>query len=1308
MQFVKGQEADVFAQAIGRIHPLPVLTALDVSECLITRRMNMLEVKQSHIEKLNDSDLRELVHLLCIREVEEAGYSRVSVTSGGHQDAPDGGIDVRVRLEIGSDISGFVPRASTGFQVKTYDMQPAKIILEMKPKGSLRESIHTLSKENGAYVIVSVGRSHSDSALKERLGAMKKAAPNTKSSTLKVDYYDSKRVADWVNKYPAICIWVREKLGDHVSGWRNLVDDAQSVNPFLYDETKRVLDGTRPESGPIAVMDAIHRLRELLRTPGTAVRLVGQSGTGKTKLVSAIFDSRVGENYIDPSVSVYTDEQHDSLPQPIDMLSRLITENTNAVMIIDNCRPETHASLVQHLRSAGHRKISLLTVEYDVREDIPESTEVFRLDPLSPTTTESMLKVMFPSLRDADRFRIADFSGGNARVAVYLASTAKDGQPISKLSDRQLRERIIFQGRGADRELLVVAQICSLAYSFDGETENNEWGMLAALSGIHPDSFYSHMAELTASDILQRRSRWRALLPQALAIPLAADALDSLRPARLDEFLLNSPPRLVRSFTRRLGFLHDSPSAQRIADRWLAPGGMLWDLTESMPQQIEILSNIAPIRPEKILQRIQAAADSERGTEFLSGAFHSDWEIRQLLLSLAYDPIMFDQAAWLLARAVAAKLSSTGKTENDRQIEGLFQHVLSGTHATVQQRIAFAERARLQGGDIAKVVVPAAIKQLINLGAHSGGSGWHEFGSLRRDFGYEPKNYGDLTAWLSPSLKFVGAIASDNGEYAMLARERIALWFHRLWELTWLRDQLTGLLCDIRQNSAWIGGWVAVAETLHHPQRYYDAEAIGRLVDLELTLRPNGVLEKVRAYVIEGAFDAHSVEWRQHTTDGHEAASFLDSNSIILELGRLLSASQLELEELLPELIGDVETSWNYNRREILGQGLANGSTTNNTSWDTMVNAYQHANPQKRNTQLLWGYLEQTFQLETERGFGLLDSLENIEEFQLLLPRFHSLAPADAITVERLVRLAANVDMPASSFDYLAYGGQSRRFANGDLIRLLSAIASKESGRFTAVHILAAKFAEPSELPNEDCEVVEFARLLLSTLVLDTSDDWFDMHIGRVAEVGLRSTGFENLAKEIGTKMQLTFSNDQYAFKFDFPRLAAAVLRNYPRCVLETLVQQSSVERLSQMDWTLDAETDSIFDRVEILEMVEWANEDSVNRYPRLAAVVSPFGHRHYDQNVQAFEWSARAKGIIDNAPDPALVLDVLYSGRGGIHWSSGSIADQQRKRIPLCYALLRHKSPSVAIWAAAKRDELLYNIARHEIVERQYDQGFE
>src|SRR6266496_1062932 len=105
----------------------------------------MLEVTSDDISKLSDDDLRSLVALLCEAELRRRGLSPSGVTWGGDQNAPDGGLDVRVSLSRKSAARGFIPCLATGFQVKKSDMTPKAILKEMRPGGKARAMISGLA-----------------------------------------------------------------------------------------------------------------------------------------------------------------------------------------------------------------------------------------------------------------------------------------------------------------------------------------------------------------------------------------------------------------------------------------------------------------------------------------------------------------------------------------------------------------------------------------------------------------------------------------------------------------------------------------------------------------------------------------------------------------------------------------------------------------------------------------------------------------------------------------------------------------------------------------------------------------------------------------------------------------------------------------------------------------------------------------------------------------------------------------------------------------------------------------------------------
>jgi hypothetical protein len=426
----------------------------------------MFEVTGDDIAALNDTDLRALIALLAEAEVRQRSLPASAVTWSGNQTANDGGLDVHVALPSDTMIHGFLPRAETGFQVKKPDMRRSEILKEMKPDGLIRPVLQDLADVGGAYIIVSSAASSSKLALDNRKMAMREAVtgiPNADKLTL--DFFDRSRVATWVRGHAGMVAWVREKIGRAYPHWRPYgswtVLPSGADPTFLLDDTARIKTSDKDEGDGSTVAAGIDKIRDCLRTSGRVVRLVGLSGVGKTRLVEALFDAKVGPDSLNPALAIYTNVAEGPDPSPRGLASDLIAARNRAILVIDNCPPSTHRQLSEIVRAAAST-VSVITVEYDIREDQPEGTDVFSLETSSLPLIEKLVRNRYPNISQVDAHTIADYSGGNARIAL------KD-ETVTGLAEAELFERVFEQRHGYDAGLLAIAQACSLVYSFDGE-----------------------------------------------------------------------------------------------------------------------------------------------------------------------------------------------------------------------------------------------------------------------------------------------------------------------------------------------------------------------------------------------------------------------------------------------------------------------------------------------------------------------------------------------------------------------------------------------------------------------------------------------------------------------------------------------------------------------------------------------------------------------------------------------------------------------------------------------------------------------
>jgi hypothetical protein len=283
----------------------------------------MFDVTGAQIANLNDSDLRTLVARLAIAELRGQGCPSSSVTAGGNQDAADGGLDVRVECPAALTAPDFVPRPLTGFQVKKPDMPASAIRDEMRPYGVLRPVIAELAAAAGAYIIVSARGSVADKPLIGRRDAIRTQLDGlADAAELHTDFYDRERLATWVNQYPGIAAWARIRLGLAMSGWSSIGEwcgvGVSEATPYLFNDKACLTDERTSDREQLTIGQGIALLRQALSRPRQCIRLIGLSGLGKTRLVQALFEDRVGEAPLDPGLAVYTDysEETEGRDQP--------------------------------------------------------------------------------------------------------------------------------------------------------------------------------------------------------------------------------------------------------------------------------------------------------------------------------------------------------------------------------------------------------------------------------------------------------------------------------------------------------------------------------------------------------------------------------------------------------------------------------------------------------------------------------------------------------------------------------------------------------------------------------------------------------------------------------------------------------------------------------------------------------------------------------------------------------------------------------------------------------------------------------
>lgn len=1224
--------------------------------------------------------------------------SSAAVTAGGAQDAKDGGLDVRVAC--GDTIpSGYIPRADTGFQVKLTDMPPSAIAAEMRPGGKLRLAIGELARQGGAYIMVVAKGTVADSALAARRAAMHAAvADDPNGFDLHVDFYDRDRLARWARSYPGVTAWVLHTVGRGIAGWRPVeaLTSAPPGSPFLLDEDCKIFDG-RAADAPLTLADGIDRMRAALRVPRATLRLVGLSGLGKTRLVEGLFEQGVGTAPLERGIAIYADQAAEPDPSPRQMAASLARDGVRAILVVDNCNPPTHRALAEACRAPGSMT-SLITVEYDVRDDEPESTDVFRLEPASQEVLERLLELRMPGIGEIDRRRIADLAGGNFRIALALAATVKPGVSLGTLSDTELFERLFIQRNPDDHSLLEAARVLSIVYSFDGVVTDpaSELAALAALAGQNVGDLFRHVAELEARGLVQRRSSWRAVLPHALANRLAAEGYRRLPPPTLDRALTSAAKeRLLKSAAHRLSFLHDSNEARATANRWLSswfPGniGKLSDLGSYL------LRNLAPVVPAETLSAIETAArESEDGKFFKPGAPHGG-VLKTIVHHIAYDAATFRQAALLLAEFLAAEPPKHNNNSIRHDFAGLFHMRLSFTEASPMQRREVVDTLLRSPRKDLREVGLVALQALFEAGhfssAHQG-----DFGARSRGYGWTPRTSAEVVRWVADALALARDHIARSADLAGRIRDIVAASFRILWLNTKAWQELEAAADAL---APWPEGWIAARATLSIHRQDMPDEALARLEGLAERLAPRDLMEEFAVYVLErGPVRGDLTD--AEAEDSSTSESFSNAFARTAERARALGRSFARRPDLLVAVAVSL-CDGTAERPVDFGEGLAD-SEEPRTTWRMLVDAMARLPEGERWFGAVAGFIRGLSAAGSPLRDELLEEAVSDPVLERGFPIVQSATTLDAVALDRLDRAIDRGTVAPAAFRAITYQDVSAalepRFA-----ALIGRIATLDQGPAIAISLLEARFRASDKQGNDDLPsaYVATARTILATI--DFTDETLpDYGLERLTKRCAAGEVGKPVAAAMMVNLKRALEGGGY-YRPTLENTIRALIKAQPRLALEQLmVARPDGERDYRYErmfgWFRANPLQSVPDEI----WFAWLDENVAARLLPAARVI-----RLFPSSAENGKLTGAFVGLYRRCTDKAPLLEIVQD-RLHPNSYSGSLNEIVTARVAALTALMSDDpDPVVQAWLVEVRGEAERRLAAERSAERVSDERFE
>ncbi len=1280
--------------------------------------MAIFDIEKDDLLRLSDILLEELIARLSEAEIAAKGHSPANVSWAGSIKAPDDGIDIHVQVSAPNLSAGFLVRPDTILQSKKDSMPKSAISEEMLKDGNLNPTISHQAKVGGAYVIVSLADDCSPRYKKVRLAAMQAAVANdTNKDKIHLDFFDRSKLLQWLRQHPSVLLWVKGKLGQGYSGWQPYGDwsnPPKGAKDTLISAPGVTVHVPTEHGQKLSIEDAIEPMRRLIRKSSKAIRITGLSGVGKTRIVQALFDETVGSDPLDRTIAVYVDTGQDPDPSASAMLDQLMAEGRRTVMILDNCPSDLHSALASKI-SAGSGDVSLITVEYDIRDDKPQTTEVIHIEAHGPEVAEELLLRRFPAIGQGNARRVAEFADGNARVALAIAEQVEQGESLAQLSDAELFDRLFQQRKGQDAHLREQAETLALVYSFsvsDPEVGQNELEVLGSISGHTKAQLFRAVKKLADRHVVQKRAHWRAILPHAVANRLANSALESIPVETLrSTFEAAGNSRLLMSFAHRLGLMHDHPVAREIVEAWLQPDGLLGHMSDLDENGLRILDYIGPVAPDALLDRIEAelTALDFQGMEPRHNPRRTT--ILNLLQSLAYEPHAFDRCLRLLLCIADHEDESNNYDAVRGKISGFFQPYLSGTHAPLEQRISIVEECL---GSDDKVRRSLGIKLLSTAldGPPWTGFGLNEFGARPRDYGYRP-SHDQLVDWRNAFIDLAVRLAnSEDHFFKGQARLVLANEFRGMWHDEAMRDKLVDAAMAVNNHQPWGEGWKAVRSIIYFGYtRRKDKEGSSPtpqiLVDLDNELEPKDLVATIKTYVLGKGHDHWSLDPEfDDSSDNKYQDSRERLSAKAADLGEDFAASDHQLDELGP----DIFSSHSMPYCHAFGRGLAKGVHNHRAGWDGLMSHLKRSSGSNQNFSVLGGFIEEVAAADPELARELLDECAKHSELQKVLVGLHPWGDFTEADLDRCMALLDNDDMHPWMFEQILWRENYAHLPSERLLDLAKRLLTKPNGDEVLLEALGMKLHGKD--PLQDTLGPELRKLGLEAatkLLLADHNDRGGSRDYQMNEVINAALSFNGNEEEKDHWLDAIFSvvDECYGSIHSFEQAIETTAGLLPEAFLNHVFQGTEEQQHRRTFFIRNGGIPSgPLSKIDVSDLIGWCCKRNEADVWGLAASGIGLWEKG-DNNEDGNSIAASAIKFLEAAPEPEKVIRA-YAGRVTPSSWSGSRANVMQPRADALEKLTQHEKTEIAGAAKAISARLRTEIERERVREQQEDEARE
>ena len=783
------------------------------------------------VMRLREWELPQFLRSILHAEADANGLPADGIHVAEEYYVADGGEDAHIRWEDGPDRTPYLPARYTQFQIKTGAVTPAKAAREVLTKdGNLKGMVADALDAGAHYVLLCTTAltAKKAQAMQERIRDSIRGA-GFSVGLERIQVRDADQIAAWVNNYPAIAARLRERTRPGSAGpFRSLIQWANRTEHVL----SPLVDD--PRLGPLRA----RLLRDLVR-PGSVVRVLGPAGVGKSRLVLESLWADDARNPRDPPLDefvLYADRSEVEETAIRGAGRTLADTGARAVVVVDDCPPETHDRLAEMVAAPGSR-ISLVTIDNDdASAGAYRGSSVEHVDFAPREVTETIVDRELPGLPSEDRRRLLLFSRGFPAIAVRVAGAWAEEKPMPYATEAYFVDAFVAGRSDPEPELAIRTAMLVAAFGAVRQAPP-ERSQVAAIArwgrGIAAADLHAALDRLVARGVVQRRGGLLVLQPRPVAMRLTERQWREWNPEQWTAILAGDVDAdLKRNAARQLAWANDTEIGGDVAAAMLGPGGPLDGLDRlRAPGNGGVLHHLAEIDALLAVDCIRRALDDVDDLRSVQG------DVRRYLVEtlerIAFPAETFDEAASLMLRLAAAETEGHIANNAIGQLAALFPMLEGATAAVGAARIAFLRDAVRANDPQQRAAVVESLRRGTNTMYFSRFVGAETHGSRPALEPWRPANSEEASGYVAACVELLAREATSEDEVGASARAGLG---HELRALTsfGLVDMVERV---VRQVQDAVGSWPEAIES------------IGDFIRFDAAGAPADVLERARRLI---------------------------------------------------------------------------------------------------------------------------------------------------------------------------------------------------------------------------------------------------------------------------------------------------------------------------------------------------------------------------------------------------------------------------------------------------------------------------